>query len=334
MEKIHDEKRRIKAIYKQEGCPFRIYVALMVDKQSYQISKYKHIHTCLRVYKNPDASALWIVEKMGDFVRSQQGSSVWPLRDELGMAHHLEASTHKLYRARNIVTGHYGGVLLSTVSMDANCGMFPLAICICEVENNDSSGFFLSVLHAFLGDVDDVTFMSDRRKGILNALKVHWPQAKTRCVEVHYLESDEFKLSLHMNVNNFEEHVDDKLRITTYMQTYAHMIHLVPDKSTWPDVSGEKLWPPYKHTKSSRLAKERKRDPIEEPNNKMVNTFRCSICNGMGHNKRSCKENLATADKRKSQKRTYVVTMTTTASRAIFAASSKNVASSSQNNAP
>ncbi|KAJ0018801.1 hypothetical protein Pint_10550 [Pistacia integerrima] len=61
--------------------------------------------------------------------------------------------------------GHYGGVLLLAVSIDANSGVFPLAIRICEVENNDSWGFFLSVLHDFLGDVDDATFMSDRQKG-------------------------------------------------------------------------------------------------------------------------------------------------------------------------
>ncbi|KAJ0053177.1 hypothetical protein Pint_01757 [Pistacia integerrima] len=301
--------------------------------------------------------------------------------------------------------GHFGGVLLSAVSIDANSGIYPLALCICEIENNESLGFFLSLLRDFLGDVDPVIFMSDKQKDILNALEKHWPNARTRycvrhvyanfiqkisgihlrnlfwamskasnrvdfvaamgkvfnawlgdnkelpilsllemyrmrvmkrmqcrfqagtdwvtplppvvhkkinrltesvrCVEVVYCRSNEFEISgvpcvhavsclLHMNVKNFKEHVDEKLRILMYMQTYAYMIHHVPDKCTWLDVNDEKLWPPYKHAKSGRPAKARKRDPTEEPKNKRVSTHRCNFCNALEHNKRSCKDNPTT----------------------------------------
>ncbi|XP_044508956.1 uncharacterized protein LOC123227891 [Mangifera indica] len=81
--------------------------------------------------------------------------------------------------------GHFGGVLLSAVAIDANSGIFPLAICVCEVENNDSWGYFLGMLKEFMGDVLPITFMSDRQKGIIHALQTQWPNAKSRFCARH-----------------------------------------------------------------------------------------------------------------------------------------------------
>ncbi|KAH9671713.1 SWIM-type domain-containing protein [Citrus sinensis] len=50
--------------------------------------------------------------------------------------------------------GPYRGVLLSVVALDADSGIFPLAFCICEVENYDSWGYFLSLLYEFIGAND------------------------------------------------------------------------------------------------------------------------------------------------------------------------------------
>ncbi|KAH9671714.1 SWIM-type domain-containing protein [Citrus sinensis] len=52
------------------------------------------------------------------------------------------------------VKGPYRGVLLSVVALDADSGIFPLAFCICEVENYDSWGYFLSLLYEFIGAND------------------------------------------------------------------------------------------------------------------------------------------------------------------------------------
>ncbi|KAJ0015276.1 hypothetical protein Pint_20760 [Pistacia integerrima] len=91
---------------------------------------------------------------------------------------------------------------------------------------------------------------------------------------------------LHRNVSNFEEHVDQKLRIPMYLQTYADMIHPVPDKTSWPEVSDEKIWPPTKQPKPGK-------PPSQEGETQL-----------------------------KSQKRTFVRTMTAPSSAAQFAASS------------
>ncbi|KAK9217883.1 hypothetical protein WN943_006513 [Citrus x changshan-huyou] len=83
--------------------------------------------------------------------------------------------------------GPYRGVLLSDVALDADSGIFPLAFCICEVENYDSWGYFLSLLYEFIGADDHrpVTIISDRQKGLLCGLEKYWPNASTRYCARH-----------------------------------------------------------------------------------------------------------------------------------------------------
>ncbi|KAJ0046704.1 hypothetical protein Pint_04755 [Pistacia integerrima] len=203
------------------------------------IRKYRHSHTCTRVYNNREATTAWVAEKMGDFIRSQKGSSIKPLVDELGRKHYLQLSRSKLYRANQLAKGRsdklhaesftgllkydhivkhtnsgsmynvksvspegipnfqrcflgfaaqkkgfiegcrhfigvdgchlkgpYGGVLLSAVSMDANSGIFPVAITICEIENKELWRYFMTLLKEFIRDIDPITIMSDRQKGL------------------------------------------------------------------------------------------------------------------------------------------------------------------------
>ena len=78
--------------------------------------------------------------------------------------------------------GPFGGVLLSAVALDANSGLFPLAVCICEKENQASWEWFLYNLkiHLKYPSSRNLTFMSDRQKGVIAALELHFPFAKRR----------------------------------------------------------------------------------------------------------------------------------------------------------
>ncbi|TXG61099.1 hypothetical protein EZV62_012462 [Acer yangbiense] len=81
--------------------------------------------------------------------------------------------------------GKYPGVLLSAIAVDANSGVFPIAICICEGESKDSWGWFLQQLYCHIGLDDNrrVTFMSDCQKGVIDAIERFWPRSNTRhCV--------------------------------------------------------------------------------------------------------------------------------------------------------
>ncbi|KAK1570739.1 hypothetical protein Q3G72_006431 [Acer saccharum] len=83
--------------------------------------------------------------------------------------------------------GPFGGVLLSAVALDANSGLFPLAVCICEKENQVSWEWFLNNLkiHLKYPSSRNLTFMSDRQKGVIQALELHFPFAKRRYCARH-----------------------------------------------------------------------------------------------------------------------------------------------------
>ncbi|KAK3226763.1 hypothetical protein Dsin_006625 [Dipteronia sinensis] len=83
--------------------------------------------------------------------------------------------------------GPFGGVLLSAVALDANSGLFPLAVCICEKENQTSWEWFLNNLKIHLKYLEsrNLTFMSDRQKCVIAALELHFPFAKRRYCARH-----------------------------------------------------------------------------------------------------------------------------------------------------
>ncbi|TXG53167.1 hypothetical protein EZV62_022336 [Acer yangbiense] len=76
----------------------------------------------------------------------------------------------------------YGGMLLSIVGIDTNCGIFPIAVCICEGETSESWGWFLEHLYRHLHAEGRrmPCFMSDLQKGVLQDVKLFWPDAGIR----------------------------------------------------------------------------------------------------------------------------------------------------------
>ncbi|KAK2638572.1 hypothetical protein Ddye_026367 [Dipteronia dyeriana] len=78
--------------------------------------------------------------------------------------------------------GPYGGVLLSTIALDVNSCLYPLAYYICEGETFLSWSCFLEQLRVFLKypDYKLICFMSDRQKGVIGALKMQWPRTIIR----------------------------------------------------------------------------------------------------------------------------------------------------------
>ncbi|KAK9178548.1 hypothetical protein WN943_027740 [Citrus x changshan-huyou] len=75
----------------------------------------------------------------------------------------------------------YGGVLLAAVGMDANNGMVPLALAVCEIENTETWTWFLEILYSYFDNgLDHITFCTDRQKGLLGAIEMTWPTAYHR----------------------------------------------------------------------------------------------------------------------------------------------------------
>nr|KAJ0186252.1 hypothetical protein LSAT_V11C900478630 [Lactuca sativa] len=81
--------------------------------------------------------------------------------------------------------GPFPGQILSAVGLDGNNGTYPLAYAVVETENISSWTWFFSCLGEDLGlnTNSNFTFITDRQKGILNAIAILFPYAESRyCV--------------------------------------------------------------------------------------------------------------------------------------------------------
>ena len=83
--------------------------------------------------------------------------------------------------------GPLRGILLTAVGTDPNDGMYPLAWAQVEAENNDSWDWFIGLLKQDLGMENEATytFISDRQKGLVNALESQVPAAEHRYCVMH-----------------------------------------------------------------------------------------------------------------------------------------------------
>lgn len=77
--------------------------------------------------------------------------------------------------------GKYGGVVLSVVALDGNNGMFPLAIFVCRKEDRQNWQKFLEILKPELDKHPGcLTIMSDRQKGLRDAVTTVFPECNQR----------------------------------------------------------------------------------------------------------------------------------------------------------
>ncbi|CAL9006347.1 unnamed protein product [Prunus brigantina] len=85
--------------------------------------------------------------------------------------------------------GPYSGQILTTVGVDGNNGMFPLAYAVVEIESKASWIWFLELLIADLGIQNGLAwvFISDKQKGLIPAMQTVLPNAEHRmCVRHLY----------------------------------------------------------------------------------------------------------------------------------------------------
>lgn len=89
----------------------------------------------------------------------------------------------------------YGGILLCAVGIDGNNGMYPFAYAVVEKEKKDSWVWFIELLKADL-DISESnmwTVMSDKQKGLIDAIELLMPNAEHRFCVMHLYSN--FKLS-------------------------------------------------------------------------------------------------------------------------------------------
>ncbi|XP_073120005.1 uncharacterized protein [Henckelia pumila] len=85
----------------------------------------------------------------------------------------------------------FGGQLLAAIGRDGNDGMVPIAIAVVGTENYETWTWFLTELLEDIGGIgeDRWTFVSDRQKGLLEALKDLIPNCEHRFCARHMLQN-------------------------------------------------------------------------------------------------------------------------------------------------
>ncbi|XP_052288575.1 uncharacterized protein LOC107177123 [Citrus sinensis] len=169
--------------------------------------------------------------------------------------------------------GPYRGVLLTAVSIDANYGIYPLAMCVAENENNDSWQYFMDKLYDQVGcnGGEGLCFISDRQKGVLNALDRIFPLSLKRycCRHIYANFKQKFpglllkkvfwRACRSSNVADFNSHMEELKTISP--EGYEWLMKI-------PTVCWAKhLFPP--HTKCSHVT-----NNMTESFNNWINNFR------------------------------------------------------------
>ncbi|KAK1591388.1 hypothetical protein Q3G72_006827 [Acer saccharum] len=162
LDRIKNDKQRQTYKCNDKGCPWRAHASWMIDKTTFILKTLVDQHECHRVCNNKETKVKWIAYKFDSIVKSNPAVNVK-------------------------VLGPCGGILLSALSLDANSGLFPLAVCICEKETKYSWMWFLNNLKMYLQFPSDkhLCFMSDRQKGLIKAVSKHFPTASKRYCARH-----------------------------------------------------------------------------------------------------------------------------------------------------
>ncbi|XP_022861879.1 uncharacterized protein LOC111382206 [Olea europaea var. sylvestris] len=71
----------------------------------------------------------------------------------------------------------YGGKLIIATCQDANIQIYPLAFGIVDGENDVAMSWFFTKLREVIGDVENLTFVTDREQSIINGIAEIFPEA-------------------------------------------------------------------------------------------------------------------------------------------------------------
>ncbi|KAM0833372.1 hypothetical protein ACQ4PT_064306 [Festuca glaucescens] len=138
----------------------------------------------------------------------------------------------------------YKGVLLTAVGIDPNDCIFPIAMGMVEVECTSSWVWFLTTLRDDLNitNTSPWTIMSDRQKGLINAVEKVFPDAEHRFFVRHLiqnfqkvghrgetLKNDLWAIARSTNIPKWQKNMD-KMKVDSE-QAYEWVEELVPN--TW-----------------------------------------------------------------------------------------------------
>ncbi|KAF6175272.1 hypothetical protein GIB67_030490 [Kingdonia uniflora] len=190
----HLDKRRIK-VRGLDMCVKRDKVVLVSGKNG----KFKF---------NRNTNVIWVSKEIENLIRDARTTKPMEISDIMYKRFRVRVLYYTAWNARNMVMkkivgsydksiegftkgcrsilgldgcflkGKYGGQCLSIISLDANNGIFPIAVFICRSECQATWMKFLSLMQGQLTlHPSKLTFISDRQKGLVKAVSQVFPHS-------------------------------------------------------------------------------------------------------------------------------------------------------------
>ncbi|XP_070007664.1 uncharacterized protein [Nicotiana sylvestris] len=183
------------------------------------------------------------------------------------------------------------GVLMISVSKDANNQIFPLAFGITESENNNSYEWYFSLLRNAIGSRENLIFLSDMHQAIAYGIEKVFPvdswrsrveeEGVTFLVDLNKRTSIEKR---NIKKSNFCSHWYLK---KSWLKTYERQIHPVGHTDSWivpESVKSQIVKPPDCKVPPGRRQKKRHIPATESS----TITFKCGRCRRIGYNRTTC----------------------------------------------
>nr|KAJ0184472.1 hypothetical protein LSAT_V11C900490150 [Lactuca sativa] len=246
------------------SCPWMLHASRSSDASSWYIKTYEDKHTCMNTRKVRAATTKFMSKQIMDQVESNPTILVKALQEQLQKKYGVGFSIHKVFRAKadakKIVVGDYKkqgmnkgfkaclrdflgldgahmkgpypGQILTAVGLDSNNGIYPLAYVIVKIENCESWNWFLECLgdDLDLHAMSNFTFVSDRQKGLLQAVSQLFPCAEHRFCLRHIHEN----MKKQWRTKEYKDHLWDCATATT-VPKFNHYMHqfILYDKSAY-----------------------------------------------------------------------------------------------------
>ncbi|KAK4387758.1 hypothetical protein Sango_2382400 [Sesamum angolense] len=225
IEYVKNEKVRVTAKCKIEGCNWRIHASPVMN-DCFQIKSIQGAHTCARAYDNKLAKASHMAKRMA---RDPPNIPVLQLKNTILRKCKVDVSRQKVQRAKREAPEKIRGsdsvqyeklwdycetvrkfnpgsklilkkleaqILQSLIKWrDGNDNMFPIAMPVVQVENRENWTWFLGELLDDIGGLGTSmwSFISDRQKGLIEALKDLVPDSEHRFCLRHIYENFKMK---------------------------------------------------------------------------------------------------------------------------------------------
>ncbi|KAF7817740.1 putative transcription factor WRKY family [Senna tora] len=197
---VKSDRSRFIAKCSKEGCPWRVHVAKCPGVPTFTVRTLHGEHTCEGVQNlhHQQASVGWVARSVEARIRDnpqyKPREILQDIRDQHGVAvsymqawrgkERSMAALHGTFEEeldRAHLKGKYLGTLLCAAAVDADDALFPLAIAVVDVESDENWMWFMSEIRKLLGVNTDnmprLTILSERQKGVVEAVETHFPSA-------------------------------------------------------------------------------------------------------------------------------------------------------------